>query len=295
MRASRSLLLVVALAAATLAGCDPGEPSAAPTSTRVPEPTPVTTRYELGTTVWYEGLVLHFDRATAILDDRGGPVDVSVRVQNDGPDPVDLGAPIVLIVEGRPVEPTRESRVATVPAGGQVGAVMTYELQGVTSVDDAVVQVGLDPQHLARVPLTPAGGEPVVFQPVDFDLAGTGTAGDLRINLRHGELRWDLPDWSQELAADRQALTLTYDVTYVGEFAGGFAFTGDNVYLRLPDESIVNPRRDGHSQSVELIAATRTKDGLFSRFEIPAGVTGKFALFVVNGDAKTGIVFTIKD
>jgi len=295
VRASRSLLLVVALAAATLAGCDPGEPSAAPTSTRVPEPTPVTTRYELGTTVWYEGLVLHFDRATAILDDRGGPVDVSVRVQNDGPDPVDLGAPIVLIVEGRPVEPTRESRVATVPAGGQVGAVMTYELQGVTSVDDAVVQVGLDPQHLARVPLTAAGGEPVVFQPVDFDLAGTGTAGDLRINLRQGELRWDLPDWSQELAADRQALTLTYDVTYVGEFAGGFAFTGDNVYLRLPDESIVNPRRDGHSQSVELIAATRTKDGLFSRFEIPAGMTGKFALFVVNGEAKTGIVFTVKD
>lgn len=295
MRASRSLLLVVALAAATLAGCDPGEPSAAPTSTRVPEPTPVTTRYELGTTVWYEGLVLHFDRATAILDDRGGPVDVSVRVQNDGPDPVDLGAPIVLIVEGRPVEPTRESRVATVPAGGQVGAVMTYELQGVTSVDDAVVQVGLDPQHLARVPLTPAGGEPVVFQPVDYDLAGTGTAGDLRINLRHGELRWDLPDWSQQLAADRQALTLTYDVTYVGEFAGGFAFTGDNVYLRLPDESIVNPRRDGHSQSVELIAATKTKDGLFSRFEIPVGMTGKFALFVVNGDAKTDIVFTIKD
>lgn len=295
MSRRRHLGLVLALAAATLGACDSGQPSAAPTPSRVPEPTPVTTIYELGTTVWYEGLQLHFDRATAILDDRGGPVEITVRVQNDAVDPVDLRAPIVLVVDGQPVEPTRESRVATVPAGGQVGAVMTYELQGVRAVDDAVVQVGLEPQHVARVPLTPAGGEPAAFQPIAFDLAGTGTAGDLRINLRNGELRWDLPDWSQELASDRQALTLTYDVTYLGEFSGGFAFTGDNVYLRLPDESIVNPRRDGHSQSVELIAATRTKDGLFSRFEIPAGVTGKFALFVVNGDAKTGIVFTIKD
>ena len=48
-------------------------------------------------------------------------------------------------------------------------------------------------------------------------------------------LRWDLPDWSQELDASLEALTLTYDVTYTGDFAGGFAFTGDNVALRLPD------------------------------------------------------------
>jgi hypothetical protein len=130
---------------------------------------------------------------------------------------------------------------------------------------------------------------------VEFDLRGTGTAGDLRINLRHGVLRWDLPDWSQQLASDLQALTLTYNVTYLGEFAGGFAFTGDNVYLRLPDDSIVNPRRDGHSQSVELIGAKKTKDGLFSRFEIPAGMTGKFALFVKNGETKTAIVFTVPE
>jgi hypothetical protein len=287
--------LVLALAAATLAGCDSGQASAAPTPTRVPEPTPVTTRYELGTTVWYEGLVLRFDRATAILDDRGGPVEVIVRVENEAVDPVDFNAPIRLLVAGQTIEPTRESRVATVPAGGQVGAVMTYELQGVSSVDEAVVQVGLEPQHLALVPLTPAAGEPVVFQPVELDLAGTGTAGDLKISLKRGVVRWDLPDWSQELSADLQALTLTYSVSYLGEFTGGFAFTGDNVYLRLPDDSIVNPRRDGHSQSVELIGAQKTKDGLFSRFEIPAGMTGKFALFVKNGEARTGIVFTIPE
>ncbi len=287
--------LVLALAAATLAGCDSGQASAAPTPTRVPEPTPVTTRYELGTTVWYEGLVLRFDRATAILDDRGGPVEVIVRVENEAVDPVDFNAPIRLLVAGQTIEPTRESRVATVPAGGQVGAVMTYELQGVSSVDEAVVQVGLEPQHLAIVPLTPAAGEPVVFQPVELDLAGTGTAGDLKISLKRGVVRWDLPDWSQELSADLQALTLTYSVSYLGEFTGGFAFTGDNVYLRLPDDSIVNPRRDGHSQSVELIGAEKTKDGLFSRFEIPAGMTGKFALFVKNGEARTGIVFTIPE
>ena len=81
------------------------------------------------------------------------------------------------------------------------------------------MQVGEDPLHLGRVPLTPEAGQAVVFEPVPLVLTGTATAGDLRINLRGGELRWDLPDWSEQLAADLQALTITYDVTFIGDFA----------------------------------------------------------------------------
>ena len=108
-------------------------------------------------------------------------------------------------------------------------------------------------------------------------------------------LRWDLPDWSQELDAELAALTLTYDVTYPGDFAGGFAFTGDNVALRLPDGTIVEPRRDGHSQSVELIGARKTKKDLFSRFEIPAGANRQVrAPASRSGDRPTkAIPFTI--
>ena len=281
---------VIALAS-ILAGClDAPAPSVLPTPTATPEPTPVTTTYELGTTVWYAGLLIHVDRAVATLDERGGPVAFQLRFENNGEDDADLGARILLQVDADsahpPVEPTRESTVPTIPAHGVAGAVMTYELQGVASVDRSVLLIGEAPVHVARVPLTESGGGAAAFEPVALDVAGAGAVGDLRIRLHGGLVRWDLPDWAQELPSSLEVMTLTYDVTYTGSFTGGFPFTGDNVRLRLPDGSFVSPRRDGHSQSIELIGAGKTKKNLFSRFEVPSGTTGRFALMVVNGANK---------
>ena len=287
--------LLVALIAATLAACEPGTPSAAPTPTRAPEPTPVTTSYQLGTTVWYAGLVLHFGEATATLDERGGPVTVGLRLDNPGEESADLNGRIWLVVNGERIEPTRESKVPNVPGKGSAGAVLTYELQGIDEVDEAVIEVGDSPLHIARIPLTSGAGTPVVFEPIVLELGGAQTAGSVRIALRSGVLRWDLPDWLEELDAGLQALTLAYDVTYAGDFSGGLAFTGDNVALRLPDGKRVEARKDGHSQSIELIGARKTRKGLFSRFEIPAGATGKFALIVRSGSTERAIEFTIGD
>lgn len=287
-------LAALAMVAVVLAGCmDSGAPSAAPTATPAPEATPVTTRYELGTTVWYEGLQLRFDRVTATLDQRGGPAEVVLRVDNTTDADSDLDGRIALVVGGTRVQPTRESTVPTVLANRSVAVTLRFELQGVPSIDAAVIEVGENPLHIARVPLTPAAGTPVVFEPIALELTGAATAGDLKITLRTGLLRWDLPDWSQELDAGHQVLTLTYNVTYAGTFAGGFAFTGVNVVLRLPDGTVLGARHDGHSQSVELVGPKKTKKDLFSRFEIPAGVTGKFALLVRNGSTEKAISFTI--
>jgi hypothetical protein len=284
----------LALAAAGVAGClDAPVASVLPTPTRSPEPTPITTTYELGTTVWYEGLVLHFDRAVAILDERGGPVTVLVTVDNPTIDPAELQARILLVVDGAPVEPTRESRLPTVEPDARVSGELTYELQGVENVDGALIQVGEPPNHIGRVPFTEAGGPTRTLQPRELELRGSATAGDLRIAIRGGLLRWDLPDWAQELAADRVALTVTYDATFTGSFTGGFAFTRENVLLRLPDGTEVAPREDGHSQSVELIGAGRTKEGLLSRFEIPADVRGELTFIVIDGEARKGIPLVI--
>lgn len=286
--------VLAALLAALVAGClDAAVPTAAPTNARPPDPTPTITTYELQTDVWYEGLLLHFDRAIATLDDKGGPVEVLLRVENSGDEAGELDGGIRLTVGETRAEATRESRVPTVPAHGIVGVVLTFELQGVASAENAVVEIGDAPQHIALVPLTPAAGAPVVFEPLALDLTGSATSADLRITLRHGLLRWDLPDWSQELVDTLQALTLTYDVTYIGSFAGGASFTRENVALRLPNGKVIGPRRDGHSQSVDLIGAGKTKKDLFSRFEIPAGATGKFALIVRNGGKETTLTFTI--
>ena len=287
------------LAAALLAGClDAPVPSSSPTAGPTPEPTPVTTTYELGQTVWYEGLLIHVDGAVATLDERGGPVSVRIRLENPGEDDTDLTARILLQLDPgasvAPIAPNRDSKVPTVPAHGSAGTVLTYDLQGIASVETAAVLIGEAPLHVARIPLTAAGGEARVFEPVELTLSGAATSGDLRLALHSGLLRWDLPDWSEELPSSVEALTLTYDATYLGNFAGGYAFTADNVRLRLPNGARVAPRRDGHSQSIELIGAGKSKKGLFSRFDIPAGLTGKFALIVVTDAGSKAITFVLK-
>ena len=293
-RSGRTFRLAAALAAAlALAACETPAASVAPTPTRAPNPTPVETIYVLDTVVWYEGLILHMDRATALLDPRGGTVDIAFRIENPGKEPSELSAGALLIVAGNRIAPTGESHIPTTPAGETTLALLTFELQEIASADDAVLEIGADPDHIARVPFGPEGGEARTFEPINLELKGTGTAGELRITLRSGVLRWDLPDWSLELNEDLRALTLTYDVTYTGSFAGGFAFTGENVGLRLPDGKVVEPRRDGHSQSVELIGSGKTKKGLSSRFEIPAGATGEFQLIVRDDNDSKGITFSI--
>lgn len=285
---------LVALFVATLAGCvDPNAQSAAPTTRITPEPTAATTVYELGSKVWYAGVVITIDRVSATLDARGGPVDVIVGVANPGPNPAQLDAKLALIVGGIRMEPTRESRIPEVPAEGSVAVILTFELQAVGSIDDAVIEIGASPFHVAKVPLGPGAGDLVALEPVALELTGSATASSLKLTIRSGLLRWDLPDWREELSAKFQTLTVTYDATYTGDFAGGFAFTRENVALRLPDGTVVGARRDGHSQSVELIGAHKTKKNLSSRFEIPAGLTGDFALLVRSSGTEKAIVFAI--
>jgi hypothetical protein len=294
MRRAGALGLVAAL----FAGClDVPVPSSSPTAAPTPEPTPITTTYDLERTAWYEGLLIHVDSAVATLDERGGPVSIRIRLENPGEDDGELTGRILLQLSPDSSEPTvvpnRDSKVPPVPAHGFAGAVLTYDLQGVASVDDAAILIGEAPLHVARIPLTSAGGTARLFEPVELELSGAGAVGDLRLALRGGLLRWDLPDWSEELPDSVQALTLTYDATYLGDFAGGFAFTADNIQLRLPDGTRIAPRRDGHSQSIELLGAHQTKKSLFSRFDIPAGMTGRFALIAVTDSGSKAIPFLV--
>jgi hypothetical protein len=289
----------LALAAIALAGCldVPAPASVVPTIAPTPEPTPPTTTYAPGTTVWYEGLVITVQTVTATLDQRGGPVVVVLRLENPAEDDAELNQRVLLQLDAdssdAPIPPTRDSKIPTIPGAGSAEASLTYELQGVASVDRAVIQIGEAPLHVARIPLTAAGGDATTFEPMELKLSGSNVAGDLRITLRSGEVRWDLPDWSEELDAKIAVLTVTYDVTYQGDFDGGFAFTGANVALRLADGHTVAPRRDGHSQSIELIGAGKTAKGLFSRFEMPTGMTGRFALVVRSGSTSKLIPFTV--
>jgi hypothetical protein len=286
-------LAAVLLVGALLAACGPDEPTASASPSAVPKPTPTTTTYRLGTAVWYAGLVMTFGTATAVLDEHGGTVAVETTIENRGSDDQTLGASIRIVAGGKAFEPTRDSVLPTLAAGATAYTTLHYDVVGLGTVDDAVLQVGAPGEHHGVVPFVAGSVAPVTLQPVAVAASGTGNAASLRLTVRSAELRWDLPDWAAELPSGIAALTVSYDVTYRGTFSGGFAFTGANVALRLPDGSIVRARDDGRSQSLALLLPGRIVRGLATRFEIPAGVPGSYALLVENGSARATIPLAI--
>jgi hypothetical protein len=290
--AARLVALVLASAVA-LAGClDVAVPSTEPTPTPAPEATATVFDTELGTTVYQSGLVFIFERVHAELDQRGGTVNVEVRIQNPTTDVATISWPIRLVYADASYDPTRDTVLPDLPSGAETLVTLKYEIEGHSALAGAAIDVGRAGDHIGVAPLG-AGVEAETLEPIDVALKGSATASDLKLTVHGAEVRWDLPDWQMELPADRAVIDIVFDATYTGSFAGGFAFTGDNVALRLPDGTTVKPRTDGHSRPVALIAAGKTKKGLHARFEIPAGSHGKFALIVISGSTRKTVSFTI--
>jgi hypothetical protein len=293
-RASRQLFvaILVAIVSVTAVACDAAAPSASPTVAPTAEPTAVVTRYPLNADVWYAGLQLTFGEATATLDARGGSVEIETTFKNPGPFAASLAAPIVLAVGAESYELRRGTELPSVASGGTADLTLAYDILGRSSVDDAVLRIGDPANHQAVVPLRPGTASLVSLEPVAVAATGSAVAGELTVALQSGLLRWDLPDWGAELPLGSEALTLTYNVTYTGKFAGGFAFTGANVALQLPDGTLVEPRKDGRSQSIEALDPGATVLAA-TRFEIPAGTRGAFGLLVNDGTGKATIAFTV--
>ncbi|HYN69457.1 MAG TPA: hypothetical protein VEX41_04530, partial [Candidatus Eisenbacteria bacterium] len=238
------------------------------------------------------GLQVIFGEATATLDARGGSVELEATFKNPGPFSAALAAPILLTAGGDAYELQRGTELPEVPSAGTTEATLTFDVLGRTTVDDAVLRIGAPENHQALVPLRSGTVPLVTLEPVTAPATGSGVAGDVTVALHGAVLRWDLPDWNAELPLASEALTVTYDVTYTGTFAGGFPFTGANVALQLPDGTLVEPRRDGRSQSVEVVDPGATVLAA-TRFEIPAGTRGGFGLLINNDGVKATIAFTV--
>jgi hypothetical protein len=292
----RRAVALGATAGLLLAGClvDAPTPSLRPTPTPEPDPTATVTVYPLDTTIWYGGLVLTFGSATATLDAKGGPIAVDLTIQNPGPEDANLDGPLLLTAAGRAIQTSRETVLPLVPAGGQVALPLVFVVDGAFDVAAAVIRVGRSGENRALVPFVPGVVEPVTLAPVTAELAVEGQAGALRIELSGLDLRADLPDWHQELPRGVLALTLTYSATFRSGFAGGFAFTPDNVALRLPDGTTVGSRSDGHSQSILVIRPGVREGALHSRFEVPSPGGGAYALVVRDGRATKLLPFTVE-
>jgi hypothetical protein len=290
----RALALVVA-ATLGLAGCltDAPTPSVVPTATPEPEATPTVTTYELDTTVWYAGLILTFGTATATIDAKGGRVDVDLTLDNPGSELGTLAGPIRLTSGGRGLEPSRDSDIPDVPAGEVATTSVAFDVDRAFDVPGAAIRVGRSEEHQAVVALVRGAVEDTTLEPQRFELTGSTQAGSLLVAVHSAEIRADLPDWSLQLPRAIVALTLTYDVTFRGDFSGGFAFTTENLGLLLPDGTTIAARADGRSAPAVVIGPNQVLTGLTSRFEVPAPGIGLYKLIVRDGAATTQLELAI--
>lgn len=268
-------------------------PSVAPTAT--PLPTPVTTTYALQTTAWYAGLIIHVDTASSVLDEGGGAVTVDLRLENPGPELATLNVAVLLTAGGRGVEPIRGTVIPDVPPGTSVGTTLQFDVDGTFDVPNAAIRIGRTTEHIVIVPLVPGSQAASTLEPRSLAVKGSATAGSLTVTLAGGEIRADLPDWGLELPRGTMVLSVTYSARYRGDFAGGFAFTGANLGLRLPNGTVVGARTDGHSQSVAVLEPGAAVPNLFARFEVPVPVAGTYALVVRDGSARASIPLTIDE
>lgn len=279
-----------------LAACAPGPtqaPSVVPTAT--PLPTPVTTTYAIETTAWYAGLLIHFDAATSVIDEGGGVVTIDLRLENPGSELATLNVGVLLAAGGRAVEPTRGTVIPDVAPGASTGLTLQFDVDGSFDVARAALRIGRPAEHIVIVPLVAGSAALTTLEPRALELKGTATAGSLAVTLAGGEVRADLPDWGLELPRGTMALSLVYSARYRGDFAGGFAFTGANIRLRLPDGTVIPARPDGHSQSVAVLEPGAAVPNLSSRFDVPEPVAGSYALEVIDGSRHAFLAFTIDE
>jgi hypothetical protein len=283
------------LVAGLLAACGGDAlPSLSPSPTPVPLPTPVTTSFAPGATAWYAGLIVHIDGAVAVVDASGGTVALDMRLENPGSDLASLEAPLMLISGSDAVDPVRGTVLPDIPGGSTASTTVVFEVDGAFDLGAGAVRIGRAAEHEVVVPLAADTAGLITLEPRALAVRGSVQAGTLRIVVSAGELRADLPDWGLELPRSSVALTLTYSATFRSDFAGGFAFTGANVSLVLPDGRTIAARPDGHSAPAQVLRPGAVVTGLVSRFEVPAPGTGAYTLVITNGSAIGKRPFIVK-
>jgi hypothetical protein len=261
-----------------------------------PEPSAATTSIQVDQTIWFAGFKVTFGEARAeITEGRGGTVAIEAMFENTGSDAATFDGTLNLSSGGENATEGMGMDIPSVP-GGQTGkGSLVFDVEDSFTFDDAVLTIGRAENQQAIVPLTAMAGAAVTQEPVAVAATGDGTAGDLKLELLGGEYRADQP-WSHgQMEKGSFVLTLSYDATFESDFAGGFAFSAENVALKLPDGTTVGVIQDGKSQSIELIGPNATVKDAFSRFEIEDPAAGEYALLVRSVDnAEDEIPFTIK-
>lgn len=241
---------------------------------------------------WFGGFEVSLGTATYTPEgDTGGSVVIDAMLENLASNTYTFDGTVVLTSAGTSYEPSFESEIPSVPAGGTGDGVVVFSVEPSFTFDDATLTVGTVEVQQAFVPI---GGpsELVTLEPVTLSVSGKTSAGELALELSGGELRADVPETHRQSEAGHLALTLFIDVTYKGDFPGGFPFAfANNLALKLPDGTTV-AADDG---PIELLSPRTTLPDQFVRFTVDSPPEGRYALLLRddNLDKQRGLRFSI--
>jgi len=285
----------VATSQTPVSAADPTDPPGGAGLPSAADSTATVTTVDVAREAWFAGFHLTFGTATAeITARRGGTVEIEATFENTGEDAARLDATIALVSGGKTAREGFNQDIPSVAGEASAKGLFAFDVDDTFSFDDAVLTLGRSSIQQAVVPLKSDATAAVSLEPKTVSVSGSGAAGDLKLQVRGGEIRADRP-WSHGQQKEGSlVLTLNYDASFTSGFAGGFAFTGENVALRLPDGTTVGTIQDGLSQSNELLGPNATKKDLLSRFEISDPAPGSYVLLVRNsGSPDAQIPFTL--
>lgn len=296
MRAARTLQTLLVCAPAILPACGGDDEVAPPTATPSPAATSVVPEpvgRSIDQSVWFAGFEVTFGDAAFEPEGELGPtVTIDALFENAGGDTYAFDGTVVLSSAGISFETSAlETTVPSVPGGGTGEGVYAFTVDEDFTFDDAVLTIGRPENHQAVVPLG-TEGELLDLEPVSLSISGRTKAGEIVVKIAGGELRADVPETHTQAEAGMLFLTLRFDLSYVGDFPGGFPFGyANSLALELPD-GITIAADDG---PIELLSPGTTLPDQTVRFTVDAPSAGSYQLVVTDTEhaKKNGLEFDI--
>jgi hypothetical protein len=282
VRGARITLIVLALTVVGF-GCGGGGTTSPSTSSATSSASAASSAAEaeratVNKAFFFAGFKVTVDEASVDPTAGSGELSLAVKMANQGDNPQAF-ADITLVVtsNGNSYPAAEQQDLPEVPGKSTGKGDLVFPVDKEFNLDDAVLTVGNPANNQAVVPLGKAG-KLVDLAPRSVTVAGRAVADVIQVDVDGGEIRADIPGKHKQVEKGHLALTLDFSATFNSDFSGGYAFTHDNLALRLPDGTTIGPD-DG---PIELIQPRTTLRDVQVRFIIDDPAAGQYALVAIQ-------------
>lgn len=246
------------MAGLVLAACGGGGKSKAANSS-IPEltapavvPSTAPAPRTIAKSVWFAGFKVTVETAT-LTTGIGAPttitseLSVNATFENEGNEVAQFRGDVSVSSHGQDFPAQSSGELPRLPGGGKGKGTFSFQLDGTTSLDDAVLTFGGPDVTRATVPLGTAG-DLVSLEPLAVTGLSTVAAGDVKVDIKSGEARADKVEQHGQADKGHWYVYLKGTLNFTSSSAGGTNFGPEQVSVKLPDgTSTVGEAADSQS------------------------------------------------